>query len=193
MKKHIIITGSRGSGKSTLLKNILNEADFGSSIPGIITWCEKEKAVYMQRIGSADKVTVGVFNPDSTAGENRMNPVEDGFNVQGVYLLNQLIEDDSPWIYIDEIGYLESTCDKYIEKLNQAFEKKRIIAVVRKQETELLKKLISRQDALVVDLDAVDPDVVDPDVVDPDGVDLDVGNGVNLHISLSKGDSTGKC
>ena len=60
-----------------------------------------------------------------------------------------------------------------MEKMNQAFEKKRVIAVVRKQETELLKKLISRQDVLVVDLDA--------------------GNGVNLHISLSKGDSTGKC
>lgn len=188
MKKHIIITGSRGSGKSTLLKNILNEAEFGSSIPGIITWCEKGKAVYMQRIGSADKVTVGVFNPDSMVGENRMNPVEDGFNVQGVYLLNQLIEDKCPWVFVDEIGYLESTCDKYIEKLNQAFEKKRVIAVVRKQETELLEKLISRQDALVVDLDAVDLDAVVLDVVD-----LDVGNGVNLHISLSKGDSTRKC
>lgn len=152
-KKHIIITGTRGSGKSTLLREIVDKADICSDIPGIITWCEPGNAVYMRMLGSDDNIVIGTFNPESTSKENRMSPVQSGFDVHGVMLLEQLINSNSEWVLIDEIGYLESTSDKYIEKLKLLFEKKRVMAVVRKQETELINWIIGLEDAYVIDLD----------------------------------------
>lgn len=150
-KKHIIITGLRDSGKSTLLKKLLPQ--LGTDIPGITTWCEPQKAVYMRLSGTDAPIIVGQFNPDSTSKENRMMPVPDSFNIHGVAFLDSLINAPSEWVSIDEIGYLESTCTAYTEKLYEVFDKKRVIAVVRKQDIEFLNNLCNRTDAKVIDLD----------------------------------------
>lgn len=152
-KKHVIITGDRGSGKTTLLQKILCHTEIGRNSRGLVTWCEPGKAVYMKCVDSDDKVMIGIFNPDSTSKENRMRPVSQGFSEYGVLTLQHFAESNAEWISIDEIGYLESSCYTYIEKLEELFEKKRVIAVVRKQETELIKKIVSRSDVLIIDLD----------------------------------------
>lgn len=152
-KKHIVITGSRGSGKTTLLRKLSYEIGDGVVLPGLMTWCEREKAVFMSKVGSDETVVVGRFNPDSPPGTNRMHPVQDGFDIYGVDILSQLISDSSEWVTIDEIGYLENTCSKYLEKLCEVFDRKRVIAVVRKQETDYIRALLSRKDVKVIDLD----------------------------------------
>lgn len=155
-KKHIIITGSRGSGKSTLLKEIVDKASTGNRIPGIITWCEPGKAVYMRMAGGNDNVIIGTYNNDSALKENKMRPVKSGFDEYGVIFLEQLMQDKSEWVLIDEIGYLESAADRYIKKLKLLFEKKRVLAVVRKQETELIKYIVNQKNSFIIDLDIED-------------------------------------
>lgn len=152
-KKHIIITGSRGSGKSTLLRALSSKIGEGKVLPGLVTWCEPGKAVYMSLLGSDDHICVGKFNPESKTRENRMLAVKDGFEVGGVACLLRLIADESEWITIDEIGYLETKSGDYIKKLDEAFDKKRVMAVVRKQELHHIYNIVNREDALVIDLD----------------------------------------
>ena len=153
-KKHIIITGAIGSGKSTLLKALKDKLCLTDSAPGLITWNVPRKAVYMSKIGDAEPTLIGEFNPHSQSLRNRMRPVPDGFNIYGVSALTDFINDDSEWVTIDEIGFLESDCQPYLDKLTELFDQKRIIAVVRKQDIKHINDIINREDALVIDLDA---------------------------------------
>lgn len=150
-KKHLIITGSRGSGKSTLLKKYIEY--YGDAIPGIITWCEPGKAVYMRASDDDSFTTIGLYSSDGASKENRMIPVQDGFTEYGVNALTRLINSKTEWMYIDEIGYLEATSKEYLAKLNEAFQRKKVMAVVRKQKLEFLRDIINQKDALVIDLD----------------------------------------
>ncbi|MCQ2527411.1 MAG: nucleoside-triphosphatase [Lachnospiraceae bacterium] len=153
-KKHIVISGAIGSGKSTLLKSLRDKMGLGDNAPGLITWSVKEKAVYMCKVGSDETVVVGEYNPRSLLPRNRMQPVQDGFNINGVSMLEAMINGASEWVTIDEIGYLERDCQPYIDKLMELFERKRVIAVVRKQDIKHINDIMNRDDALVIDLDA---------------------------------------
>lgn len=116
-KKHIIITGTRGSGKTTLINKLRDKYSFINSAPGLITWCEPGRAVYMREVGSEEFVMIGKY--DQSSHQKRMAPISNGFNGYGVSLLEKLIRDDSEWATIDEIGFLESSCDPYLLKLNE--------------------------------------------------------------------------
>lgn len=63
------------------------------------------------------------------------------------------MESDSPWVSIDEIGYLEALCESYHDTLRKLLEKKQVAAVIRKQNLPFLEELCNRDDAFVVDLD----------------------------------------
>ena len=63
------------------------------------------------------------------------------------------MESDSPWITVDEIGYLEVLCEPYQEALRRLMGKKQVAAVIRKQRLPFLEELCEREDAFVVDLD----------------------------------------
>lgn len=152
-KKHIIITGGRGSGKTTLITEAGDNLEFIKSAPGLVTWVESGKAVFMQELGNTDAVKVGEFDPQSMSAENRMRPVPDGFDIYGVRILENLINSDSEWVTIDEIGYLEGTSPSFLKKLDELFIKKRVIAVVRKQNIKHINDIIGREDACVIDLD----------------------------------------
>lgn len=79
--------------------------------------------------------------------------MQDGFTSLGVPALKRCTDSDSPWVAIDEIGYLEAQCEPYHAALRHLLEKKRVAAVVRKQDLPFLQELCSREDAFVVDLD----------------------------------------
>ena len=153
-KKHIVITGSIGSGKSTLLKRLKVKLCLTDSTPGLITWNVPCQAVYMRKLGDDEPAQIGQFNPNSYSIRNRMKVVPEGFNIYGVSALESFINDDSEWVTIDEIGFLERDCQPYLDKLTELFGKKRIIAVVRKQDIKHINDIINREDALVLDLDA---------------------------------------
>ena len=107
----------------------------------------------MRKLGTSGQVQIGKFNPDSTSPENRMTPIIENFDGYGAAVLDSLINDASEWITIDEIGYLEGTSRFFINKLNELFERKRVMAVVRKQDIKHINEIISREDTLAIDLD----------------------------------------
>ena len=147
-KRHLVITGARGSGKTTLLNAL-----FPAQVPGITTWAERSQAVYLRENVTGQRVQVGAFDPSLPGPGNQMVPLRDGFLSLGVPALRRCLESDSPWITIDEIGYLEAQSEVYHNTLRQLLERKQAAMVIRKQELPFLRELCSREDAFVVDLD----------------------------------------
>ena len=144
----MILTGTRGSGKTTLLNAL-----FPEPLPGLTTWAAPRQAVYLQDNTSRETVQVGIFDPALPGPGNQMLLLQGGFAALGVTTLQRCMESDSPWISIDEIGYLEGLCETYHEALRQLLEKKHLAMVIRKQSLPFLEELCNREDAFVVDLD----------------------------------------
>ena len=147
-KRHLILTGTRGSGKTTLLKQL-----FPQTPPGLTTWAEPKRAVYLRENRSGETVQVGVFDGTLPGPGNQMVLLQDGFITLGTAALTRAMESDSPWVSIDEIGYLEALCSPYHEAVRKLLEQKQVAAVIRKQSLPFLEELCSREDAFVVDLD----------------------------------------
>lgn len=147
-KRHLILTGARGSGKTTLLNQLFEETP-----PGLTTWAEPKKAVYLRENTSGQTAQVGAFDPALPGPGNQMVLTRDGFLSLGVPALTRCMESDSPWITVDEVGYLEAQSEVYHNALRQLLETKQAAMVIRKQELPFLRELCSREDAFVVDLD----------------------------------------
>ena len=147
-KRHLILTGDRGAGKTTLVNKL-----FPSGLPkGITTYAISQKGVYMRQNGSVDEVVIGVYD-SSLEQKNKMRPCTNVFETFGTDLLNKLSKCDDEWICIDEIGFLETECDKYCRAVEFLMEQKRVVAVVRKQAIPFLQSLCKRKDVFLVDLD----------------------------------------
>lgn len=147
-KRHLMITGGRGSGKTTLLRALFPEA-----LPGLTTWAEPGKAVFLCENLTGQRVQVGAFDPSLPGPGNQMGLLRDGFATLGVSAIRRCMVSDSPWITIDEVGYLEAQSEPYHDALRQLLEKKQVAAVVRKQDLPFLTELCNREDAFVIDLD----------------------------------------
>ena len=126
---------------------------FPDALPGLTSWAKPKQAVYLQNNLTAEMVRVGVFDENLPGPENQMVLLPDGFGSFGVAALRQCMESDSPWVSIDEIGYLEALCEPYRGSLCQLLERKQVAAVIRKQSLPFLEELCRREDAFVVDLD----------------------------------------
>lgn len=147
-KRHLILTGTRGSGKTTLFTQL-----FPEKCPGLTTWAEPKKAVYLLENLSGQMAQVGVFDQSLPGPGNQMVLLQDGFSNLGVAALSRCMENRCTWVTIDEIGYLEAQCDDYQRALRQLLEKKQTVLVIRKQDLPFLQELCRREDAFVVDLD----------------------------------------
>ena len=147
-KRHLILTGTRGAGKTTLLRAL-----FPQRLPGITTWAEPGRAVYLADNLTRESVTIGTYDASLPGMENKMVLNPDGLRDRGVSFLDRCIQNESEWICIDEIGYLESGCADYLNGIRKLLERKRVAAVVRKQELPFLQELCNREDAFLVDLD----------------------------------------
>lgn len=103
---------------------------------------------------TGERAVIGRFDESLLGRENRMRPVEEGFAHLGIPALTRLAVSDGEWVYLDEIGYLESDFPDYCEAIRRLFEAKRVAAVVRAQDLPFLEELKKREDAFVVDLDS---------------------------------------
>ena len=147
-KRHLLLTGGRGSGKTTLLGSLCPEP-----LPGVTTWADPSKAVYLREESTGRETVIGLFDSTRPGAENKMQPVSRGLQTLGVNALGRCVQHPSPWVRVDEIGYLELTCPEYCQALRQLFEEKQVLAAVRKQDAPFLNELLHRQDVFVVDLD----------------------------------------
>lgn len=147
-KRHIILTGTRGSGKTTLLSKLFSE-----NLPGITTFAEPQKAVYLKENLTDKKVQVGFYDAGIEGSENKMVLNSDGFVSLGVPTLKRCAESNSAWVTIDEIGYLEAQCKEYHDAVRNLLSIKQVAMVVRKQNLPFINELFNRDDTFVVDLD----------------------------------------
>lgn len=147
--RHLILTGTRGSGKTTLLKKLIPDPQ-----SGLVTWAVPGNGVYLREIGTNETARIGVFDHTTEPGTNRMRPDFSGFQELAIPALQRCMESDIETVTIDEIGYLDTMCPEYCDVITALFARKRVIAVVRKQELPFLTSLLSREDAFVIDLDA---------------------------------------
>lgn len=107
----------------------------------------------MEEKETAGKAQIGVFRQDEQ-GCGRMFPLREGFVNFGISALARCRESESPIAVIDEIGFLETACPEYCAALEKLFEKKQVIAVLRKQDLPFLNAIREREDTFVLDLDA---------------------------------------
>lgn len=147
-KRHLILTGGRGSGKTTLLRAL-----FPDPLPGITTWAVLREAVFLRENASAQAICIARYDETRPGHENKMVLCADVLSSHGVAALLACADAPGEWATIDEIGYLEADCVAYQQALLSLFDRKRVAAVVRKQELPFLRSLCSREDAFVVDLD----------------------------------------
>lgn len=143
------MTGTRKSGKSTLLSQL-----FPHPLPGITTWAEPGRAVYLRENMTGKTVRIGAYEDGLPGTENKMTAVVQGFETLGKDSLKHCEKAEGEWISIDEIGYLEAGCPDYCGGIRKLMEKKRVAAVIRKQSLDFLGKLCSRDDVFLVDLDS---------------------------------------
>lgn len=148
-KRHLILTGSRGGGKTTLLREL-----FPTPLPGITTWAEPQKAVWLKENLTGHRERVGIFDGSLPGAEQKMKPCPQGFHALGVPAIRRCVDSGSEWITVDEIGYLETGCEEYCDAIRRLMESKRLAAVLRKQDTPFIREILRREDVFVLDLDA---------------------------------------
>lgn len=82
-----------------------------------------------------------------------MVPCPQGFLTLGLPALARCAQGGSPWVSIDEVGYLEDRCPEYQAAILRLMDTKQIAAVLRKQTLPFLTQLQSREDCFLLDLD----------------------------------------
>ena len=130
------------------------KALFPEPCPGLTTWAEPKKVVWMQDTLSGRCAQIGVYGESMPGTENKMMPCPSGFHSVGIPAVRQYEAGTGEWFAIDEIGYLETGCTEYCDAIRQLMACKRVAAVVRKQDLPFLRELVQREDTFVVDLDA---------------------------------------
>ena len=150
-KRHLLLTGGRGTGKTTLLRALVPLLCPGAQ--EITTAAYPADRVEIRESVGGKIAVIGRFDPALPPGENRMRPVADGFLLLGVPALHRMEAGESEWAVLDELGYLENSCPEFRQAVEALLDAKRVLAIVRKQDTPFLTALCARQDAFVVDLD----------------------------------------
>ena len=150
-KRHLLLTGGRGTGKTTLLRALVPLLCPGAQ--EITTAAYPADRVEIRESVGGKIAVIGRFDPALPPGENRMRPVADGFLLLGVPALHRMAAGESEWAVLDELGYLENSCLEFRQAVEALLDAKRVLAIVRKQDTPFLTALCARQDAFVVDLD----------------------------------------
>ncbi len=116
-------------------------------------------------INSGDNINIiGMLNPHSDKSKERMTIVKEGFYNVAIPAVNDYINavrqadftlPDRYYMIVDELGYIESSCEDYQKYFNNMLDEDNscVIATLRKKHTEFLDSLMSRDDALIIDID----------------------------------------
>lgn len=121
--------------------------------PGITTWAVRGKGVWLRENGTENIARIGEFDPLVSQEEQRMRPCRSGFLDLGIPALDRAAAAPGEWATMDEIGYLETDCPEFRDEILRLLERKRVMAVLRKQDIPFLEELRSRKDVFLVDLD----------------------------------------
>ncbi len=146
--RHLLLTGRKNSGKTTLVEALLDE----HCVPGICSRVElggdglPVRVVLEARDGSESCVIGNRRN-------GKMLPEVSALDGPARGLLLKALEAPGRWVCVDEIGFLEEASALYKDALWELFERKNVLAVLRKEELPFINKIKSRGDCMLLDLD----------------------------------------
>lgn len=109
--------------------------------------------MYLRDNATGKTARIGTFDGSLPGKENKMRLSPTGFSALGIPTLERCGEAESAFVSIDEIGYLDVQCPEYCRHVQRLMEKKRLIAVVRKQSLPFLQELCRREDIFIIDMD----------------------------------------
>ncbi|MEG2842205.1 MAG: nucleoside-triphosphatase [Ruthenibacterium sp.] len=144
-KRSLIVTGERQSGKTTIIQTITDE----KTLPGFCTHMRQDavRTVWLTENLTGETVQIGRFE------QGVMQPVYAGFETLGMRALYAAQQAESAFVLLDEIGFLECNYPQFCAEITRLFDKKRLIAAVRKQALPFLDSLKARSDVCCVNLD----------------------------------------
>ena len=156
-KKHLLITGWRGKGKTTLFNKLIKFICYeDTTLPGLTSVYIPKTGVMLRDNTTKEEAAVGIYCPEKAEIGKNMIPYSDGFYTVGIPALNAVLNSNSQWFSMDEIGFLESNETQFQQALLTAMESKNLVAVVRKTEkgtVPFIDEILSHKDAFVIDLD----------------------------------------
>lgn len=143
-KRHLLITGSKKIGKTTLLRAAFPDVKYSITSTAVMTG-EPHPDKIILNCGE-DSALIGKYEAD------HMETIPEGFEL-GVRAIDSFIEKEAELVLVDEIGFLESSSEAYQKALIRLFDTAKVVASVRKQSTEFIDAITSREDVLLIDLD----------------------------------------
>lgn len=156
-RKHLFITGSRGSGKSYLVNSILKHMSDSFNLLQSHRTDTPQVVIKSNLIAGNKEFVIGVprtsgINPASKG--NNMTIIEDGFINCAIPSIDTHLNTTPEKLFvIDELGYLESSCVPFQQAVEKLLDNSHVLAVTRKQSTEFLNRICSRDDVLIIDID----------------------------------------
>lgn len=142
------MTGRKGCGKTTLIESLIGP----EPLPGVRSRVERGADGRPVLVALEERTGPGrcVIGRRRDGKMSAQVPALDG---AGVGLLRRALTAPGEWVCVDEIGFLEQSSPLYQQALWQLFEHKRVLAALRKEELPFLRRLRSRGDCLLLDLD----------------------------------------
>ena len=160
---NIIITAPKHLGKSTLIRKII--ARLGGSTSGFISeFINRDSPDRVLMIKSID----GEYSRPVVKWDN------EGYHVDYDCFDNfaaELIDADSDFVVIDELGKFEINCENLRNRVTKAFESKcHVIASVRLDALGWMQELKSRNDVCVINLTEENRDELDSTIISKLGI-----------------------
>lgn len=149
-RKSLLLTGSKGAGKTTLFNALLK----GAAVPGVRSRALRGKdgmprAVALGPLCGGEECVIGLRK------DGAMRPQTAALDGPATAMLLAAVKSGGEWAAVDEIGFLEEASEAYKAALERLFCEKRVLAVLRKADTPLLRRLRAREDCLLLDLDEI--------------------------------------
>ena len=157
-KRHLIVTGWRGKGKTTLLKRIVKEIS-KDILPGLTSYMVQKTGVMLRDNITGKEGAIGIYCPEKAEIGKNMIPYSDGFYTVGIPAMEYAADSQSEWVFMDEIGFLESRETEFQQSLLKVMEQKKLVAAVRKEakgRVPFIDTILSRNDVFIIDLDDYD-------------------------------------
>lgn len=157
MEKEItnfFVTGAKGVGKSTLLQQVVKELQIGHLLYGFQTLPyyngNERKGFYMHSLQPIANNDLPISIQDTSYS---CETILETFETLGVEILNQCLREEVNYVFLDEIGVLESKAELFKMHIENCLKSpKCVIGVLKEKDHPFIQDIIKRDDTRVYKL-----------------------------------------